>query len=72
MVLHTFYGDDGELCRVVYYWIGDKASQDKVACAAMYSVYLRNHLGGNCKTRVRFGQHKFALILGGGRGGGTG
>lgn len=34
----------------IFYWIGEKSSLDKKACAAIQAVQLRNYLGALGKT----------------------
>ncbi|TKR57749.1 hypothetical protein L596_030409 [Steinernema carpocapsae] len=51
IVLKTFKDEYGNMDHTIYYWIGDKSSMDKVTCAALHAVSLRNHLGATCRTQ---------------------
>lgn len=48
IVLKTNY--DENLSWEIYFWIGNKATLDKRACAAIHAVNLRNYLGARCRT----------------------
>ncbi|XP_012274985.1 protein flightless-1 isoform X2 [Orussus abietinus] len=50
IVLKTGVDDGGSLIWAIYFWIGEKATLDKRACAAIHSVNLRNYLGAQCRT----------------------
>ncbi|XP_046549598.1 protein flightless-1 homolog isoform X1 [Haliotis rubra] len=50
IVLKTFIDDTNSLGWQIWYWIGEKATLDKKACAAIHAVNLRNLLGANCRT----------------------
>ncbi|KAK3911726.1 Protein flightless-1 [Frankliniella fusca] len=50
IVLKTSVDDNGQLSWQIYFWIGDKATLDKKACAAIHAVNLRNYLGAQCRT----------------------
>ncbi|KAI0215973.1 Flightless-1-like protein [Lamellibrachia satsuma] len=50
ILLKTFIDDSGSLDWKIWYWIGNKATLDKKACAAIHAVNLRNLLGANCRT----------------------
>ncbi|KRY77918.1 Protein flightless-1 -like protein, partial [Trichinella pseudospiralis] len=50
IVLRTTYDVAGNLDWQIYYWIGEHATVDKMACAAIHAVNLRNFLGANCRT----------------------
>ncbi|XP_058805283.1 protein flightless-1 [Phymastichus coffea] len=50
IVLKTSIDDSGSLVWAIYFWIGDKATLDKRACAAIHAVNLRNFLGAQCRT----------------------
>ncbi|PSN45747.1 Protein flightless-1 [Blattella germanica] len=50
IVLKTYIDDTGSLAWQIYFWIGDKATLDKRACAAIHAVNLRNYLGAQCRT----------------------
>ncbi|XP_025831083.1 protein flightless-1-like, partial [Agrilus planipennis] len=50
IVLKTLLDDSGSLTWKIYFWIGKKASLDKLACAAIHAVNLRNYLGAQCRT----------------------
>ena len=41
---------DTKLNHKIYFWIGERASLDKKACAAIHAVNLRNFLRANGKT----------------------
>ena len=46
IVLHTtVHEEHGNLNWAIYFWIGETATLDKKACAAMHAVNLRNFLG---------------------------
>lgn len=50
IVLKTSVDDTGSLTWQIYFWIGEKATLDKRACAAIHAVNLRNFLGAQCRT----------------------
>uniref|UniRef100_A0A146KS58 Protein flightless-1 n=3 Tax=Lygus hesperus TaxID=30085 RepID=A0A146KS58_LYGHE len=50
IVLKTSLDDSGNLTWQIYFWIGEKATLDKRACAAIHAVNLRNYLGAECRT----------------------
>uniref|UniRef100_A0A8C4SJK8 Protein flightless-1 homolog n=1 Tax=Erpetoichthys calabaricus TaxID=27687 RepID=A0A8C4SJK8_ERPCA len=50
IVLKTYLDDGGALTWQIFYWIGQEASLDKKACAAIHAVNLRNNLGAECRT----------------------
>ncbi|KRY42249.1 Protein flightless-1 -like protein, partial [Trichinella spiralis] len=50
IVLRTTLDASGNLDWQIYYWIGEHATVDKMACAAIHAVNLRNFLGANCRT----------------------
>lgn len=50
VVLKTFVNEFPALDWKIYFWIGEKASLDKRACAAIHAVNLRNFLGAQCRT----------------------
>ncbi|KAK7794573.1 hypothetical protein R5R35_003590 [Gryllus longicercus] len=50
IILKTFFDDTGSLSWSIYFWIGDKSTLDKKACAAIHAVNLRNYLGAQCRT----------------------
>ena len=50
IVLHTLLDESGALDWKIYFWIGSKATLDKVTCSAIHSVNLRNYLGANGRT----------------------
>ncbi|XP_071453718.1 protein flightless-1 [Hetaerina americana] len=43
--------ETGGLNRQIFFWIGEKATLDKRACAAIHAVNLRNWLGARCRTQ---------------------
>ncbi|XP_076234236.1 FLII actin remodeling protein isoform X2 [Calliopsis andreniformis] len=50
IVLKTDIDETGSLVWAIYFWIGEKATLDKRACAAIHAVNLRNYLGAQCRT----------------------
>lgn len=48
--LQTFLDDNSALNWQIYYWIGQEATLDKKAGAAIHAVNLRNFLGAECRT----------------------
>lgn len=50
IVLKTFTDDNKQLNYEIYFWIGNEATLDKKACAAIHAVNLRNYLGARCRT----------------------
>ena len=50
IVLKTTIKEDGNKDWQIWYWIGEKTSLDKKACAAIHAVNLRNLLGASCRT----------------------
>ncbi|KAK6187545.1 hypothetical protein SNE40_005543 [Patella caerulea] len=50
IILKTFIDDTQSLNWKIWYWIGENASLDKKACAAIHAVNLRNLLGAECRT----------------------
>nr|CAH0109694.1 unnamed protein product [Daphnia galeata] len=50
IVLKTFIDESGSLSWKISFWIGEKATLDKKACAAIHAVNLRNFLGAQCRT----------------------
>uniref|UniRef100_A0A3P8WVE8 Protein flightless-1 homolog n=1 Tax=Cynoglossus semilaevis TaxID=244447 RepID=A0A3P8WVE8_CYNSE len=50
IVLKTFLDDNGALSWQIFYWIGQEATLDKKASAAIHAVNLRNCLGAECRT----------------------
>lgn len=51
IVLETTMQDNGGLDWQIFYWIGEKTTLDKKACAAIHAVNLRNFLHANCRTQ---------------------
>ncbi|XP_067912198.1 protein flightless-1 homolog [Heterodontus francisci] len=50
IVLKTVLDENGALSWQIFYWIGQEATMDKKACAAIHAVNLRNFLGAQCRT----------------------
>lgn len=50
IILKTSLDDAGNLTWNIFFWIGEKATLDKRACAAIHAVNLRNYLGAECRT----------------------
>lgn len=50
IVLKTHQDENKQLQWQIYFWIGEKATVDKQACAAIHAVNLRNFLGAQCRT----------------------
>lgn len=50
IVLKTLIDGNGALDWKIFFWIGEKATLDKRACAAIHAVNLRNFLGAQCRT----------------------
>ena len=50
LVIQTFLEESGSLNWQIFYWIGADASLDKMACAAIHAVNLRNFLGAESRT----------------------
>lgn len=50
IILKTGIDEGGALTWAIYFWIGEKATLDKRACAAIHAVNLRNYLGAQCRT----------------------
>lgn len=50
IVLQTFLDSNNSLDWKIYFWIGNQATLDKKACAAIHAVNLRNYLGAQCRT----------------------
>ncbi|XP_067859190.1 protein flightless-1 homolog [Heptranchias perlo] len=50
IVLKTNLDENGALSWQIFYWIGQEATMDKKACAAIHAVNLRNFLGAQCRT----------------------
>uniref|UniRef100_UPI00398F7FAA protein flightless-1 homolog n=1 Tax=Pristiophorus japonicus TaxID=55135 RepID=UPI00398F7FAA len=50
IVLKTALDENGALSWQIFYWIGQEATMDKKACAAIHAVNLRNFLGAQCRT----------------------
>ncbi|XP_033998225.1 protein flightless-1 homolog [Trematomus bernacchii] len=50
IILKTFLDENGQLNWQIFYWIGEGATLDKKAGAAIHSVNLRNFLGAECRT----------------------
>lgn len=50
IILKTSFDDLGQLSWEIYFWIGNHATLDKRACAAIHAVNLRNYLGARCRT----------------------
>ncbi|XP_054268551.1 protein flightless-1 [Macrosteles quadrilineatus] len=50
IVLKTSEDESENLQWHIYFWIGEKATLDKRACAAIHAVNLRNFLGAECRT----------------------
>ncbi|XP_065899983.1 protein flightless-1 homolog [Dysidea avara] len=50
IVLKTFFDESSNLDWRIHYWIGQDTSLDKMACAAMHAVHLRNMLGADSRT----------------------
>lgn len=46
----TFLDENGALNWQIFYWIGQDATLDKKAGAAIHAVNLRNYLGAECRT----------------------
>ncbi|CAF2532295.1 unnamed protein product [Rotaria sp. Silwood2] len=51
IILHTTVELSGNLDWNIFFWIGQDATLDKQACAAMHAVNLRNMLGASCRTQ---------------------
>ncbi|XP_050429442.1 protein flightless-1 [Adelges cooleyi] len=64
IVLHTIINENSDnLYWKIYFWIGDNASLDKRACAAIHAVNLRNFLGAECRTiREELGEESDEFI----------
>ncbi|XP_069066199.1 protein flightless-1 homolog isoform X1 [Pleurodeles waltl] len=66
IVLKTYLDNNEALQWEIYYWIGQEASLDKKACAAIHAVNLRNFLGAQCRTiREEMGEEseEFSLVF---------
>ncbi|XP_055507215.1 protein flightless-1 homolog [Leucoraja erinacea] len=50
IILKTILDENGALSWQIFYWIGQEATMDKKACAAIHAVNLRNFLGAQCRT----------------------
>uniref|UniRef100_A0A4W3HVY4 FLII actin remodeling protein n=1 Tax=Callorhinchus milii TaxID=7868 RepID=A0A4W3HVY4_CALMI len=50
IVLKTSLDENGSFNWQIFYWIGQEATMDKKACAAIHAVNLRNFLGAQCRT----------------------
>lgn len=50
IVLKTYVDDTSSLNWQIYFWIGEKSTLDKKACAAIHAVNLRNCLGAHGRT----------------------
>ncbi|KAA0202906.1 hypothetical protein HAZT_HAZT000741 [Hyalella azteca] len=50
IVLKTELDDTSSLVWQIYFWIGEKTTLDKKACAAIHAVNLRNYLGAEGRT----------------------
>ncbi|KAL7745344.1 hypothetical protein ACLKA6_015362 [Drosophila palustris] len=50
IVLKTKYDELHTLSWEIFFWIGNEATLDKRACAAIHAVNLRNYLGARCRT----------------------
>ncbi|XP_074112335.1 FLII actin remodeling protein isoform X2 [Cotesia typhae] len=50
IILKTTLDESGSLMWSIFFWIGEKATLDKRACAAIHAVNLRNFLGAQCRT----------------------
>ncbi|XP_014203802.1 protein flightless-1 isoform X1 [Copidosoma floridanum] len=50
IILKSSVDDGGSFVWAIYFWIGEKATLDKRACAAIHAVNLRNFLGAQCRT----------------------
>ncbi|KAH0567748.1 hypothetical protein KQX54_013165 [Cotesia glomerata] len=50
IILKTILDESGSLMWSIFFWIGEKATLDKRACAAIHAVNLRNFLGAQCRT----------------------
>ncbi|XP_072337333.1 protein flightless-1 homolog isoform X2 [Scyliorhinus torazame] len=50
IVLKTNLDENGALNWQIFYWIGQEATMDKKACAAIHAVNLRNFLGAQCRS----------------------
>ncbi|XP_022093580.1 protein flightless-1 homolog isoform X2 [Acanthaster planci] len=50
ILLHSFLDENDLMKWQIYYWIGNTASLDKKACAAIHAVNLRNMLGTRTRT----------------------
>lgn len=50
IVLKTELDDTSSLVWQIYFWIGEKTTLDKKACAAIHAVNLRNYLGAESRT----------------------
>ncbi|XP_077298659.1 FLII actin remodeling protein [Arctopsyche grandis] len=50
IVLKTSLDIQGQLTWEIHFWIGEKATLDKRACAAIHAVHLRNYLGAGGRT----------------------
>ncbi|XP_048465259.1 protein flightless-1 homolog isoform X1 [Rhincodon typus] len=64
IVLKTTLDENGALNWQIFYWIGQEATMDKKACAAIHAVNLRNFLGAQCRTiREEMGDESEEFIL---------
>lgn len=66
IVLKTYLDNNEALQWEIYYWIGQEASLDKKACAAIHAVNLRNFLGAQGRTiREEMGEEseEFSLVF---------
>ncbi|XP_078096507.1 protein flightless-1 homolog [Mustelus asterias] len=66
IVLKTNLDENGALNWQIFYWIGQEATMDKKACAAIHAVNLRNFLGAQCRTiREEMGDEseEFSLVF---------
>lgn len=62
IILKTSFDDHGQLSWEIFFWIGNKATLDKRACAAIHAVNLRNYLGARCRT-IREEQGEFVCLF---------
>ncbi|XP_038675571.1 protein flightless-1 homolog [Scyliorhinus canicula] len=66
IVLKTNLDENGALNWQIFYWIGQEATMDKKACAAIHAVNLRNFLGAQCRSiREEMGDEseEFSLVF---------
>ncbi|CAJ0580694.1 unnamed protein product, partial [Mesorhabditis spiculigera] len=51
IVLNVTMDANGKFEYEIFYWLGEKTTQDRRMCAAMHSVALSQHLGVSCRTQ---------------------